>query len=68
MSHQRRAERQHVVDHYEAAGDSFQKLVVAGYRAMADAEPERWHRIDGGRSVDEVAADVWAVVEPHLSR
>jgi thymidylate kinase len=36
--------------------------VVAGFRALAEAEPDRFRVIEGEGSVDEVAARVWETV------
>ncbi len=47
-------------DRMEAAGDSFHQRVVAGYRALAAADPDRWVVVDGTGTVDEVATRVWA--------
>jgi dTMP kinase len=37
-----------------------QALVQQAYERMADAEPERWRRVDARRSAEEVHADVLA--------
>jgi len=65
------------LDRFEAAGDEFHSRVLAGYRAMAAADPDRWivvdtsslddGRIDAGAvgtagSIDDVAAAVLAAV------
>jgi dTMP kinase len=47
-------------DRIEAAGDTFHQRVVAGYRALAAATPDRWVVVDGSGTVDEVAARVWS--------
>lgn len=54
------------LDHYEEAGDVLQQRVVEGYREMAAAEPDRWRVVDGTGTPSDVAARVWAVVEPVL--
>lgn len=54
-------------DRLEAAGHDFHERVRAGYRALATAEPDRVRVIDRA-SVDEVAAEIWAEVEPLLGR
>ena len=51
---------------FEQAGDEFHRAVRDGFLAQALAEPERWVVIDGTGTVDEVAAAVWAAVEPVL--
>ncbi|MEA2901787.1 MAG: dTMP kinase [Actinomycetota bacterium] len=47
-------------DRIEAAGDTFHQRVVAGYQALAAADPDRWVVVDGSGTVDEVAARVWS--------
>lgn len=54
-------------DRLEAAGHDFHERVRAGYLEMAAAEPDRI-KIVLRSSVDEVAAAVWAHVEPLLAR
>lgn len=52
-------ERRGVVpDRIEAAGEEFHIRVFEGFRAVANADPERWEIIDGSRSVDEVALSI----------
>jgi dTMP kinase len=46
------------LDRFEAAGDEFHARVLAGFRTMAAAEPERWITVQAVGSVDRVAADV----------
>ena len=50
----------------ESAGDAFHRRVDAGYRALADADPDRWVVLDGSGAVDEVAALVAAAVDARL--
>ncbi len=50
-------------DRLEAAGDDFHDRVVAGFMALAAAEPERWVVVEGTGSVDEVASRVAAVYD-----
>ena len=47
-------------DRMEAAGDTFHQRVVAGYLALAAADPGRWVVVDGSGTADEVADRVWA--------
>jgi len=54
-------------DRLEAAGRDFHERVRAGYLEMAAAEPDRI-KVVPRSSVDEVAAAVWAHVEPLLAR
>jgi dTMP kinase len=50
-------------DRIEASGDDFHQRVDLGFKALADADPERWAVIDGDGTVDEVAARVWHAIE-----
>lgn len=52
-------------DRLEQAGPAFHERVREGYLAMAAAEPDRIKLVPRG-SIDEVAASVWALVEPLL--
>jgi dTMP kinase len=63
---ERRIERGAEEDHYELAGAELQRRVVGGYRDLAAADPDRWTIVDGTGDVDDVAARVWEVIEPHL--
>jgi len=54
------------LDRIEQAGVDFRSRVIAGYRAMADAEPDRWVVVDGNGTVDEVADRVAAAVAERL--
>ncbi len=47
-------------DRMEAAGDTFHQRVVAGYLALAAADPARWVVVDGSGTVDEVSDRVWS--------
>ena len=53
-------------DRMEEVGDGFHQRVVAGFRALAAADPERWTVVDGTGSVDEVAKRVWATVADRI--
>lgn len=55
-------------DRIEASGDDFHQRVETGFRAMAEAEPQRWTVIDGDGTIDDVAAHVWDAVEAVRSR
>lgn len=54
-------------DRIEQAGSSFHQRVRGGFRALAAAEPDRFVVVDGSPPPDEVAATIWAAVEPHLA-
>lgn len=47
-------------DRLEAEAEEFHVRVAEGYDALARAEPDRWLRVDGVGSVDEVAGRVSA--------
>jgi dTMP kinase len=49
-------------DRFETEGLAFQKRVVAGYEAIAEAEPERVRVIDASGSIDEIHERVMAEV------
>ena len=48
----------HDLDRMEGAGAEFHRRVVAGYRALAAADPARWCVVDGSGTVAEVSARV----------
>jgi dTMP kinase len=50
-------------DRFESEGADLQERVRAAYERLADAEPERWRRIDAARAPEEVHADVLRAVE-----
>jgi dTMP kinase len=50
------------VDRFEREGESLQRAVAAAYEELARRHPERYVRIDGTRSVEEVHQDVLARV------
>jgi len=55
---QRRREDRPTDDRMEAAeGDFYQRVGVA-YARLADAHPERFHRLDGTRSIDALHAEI----------
>ncbi len=49
-------------DRYEALGDDFQQRVVAGFRAIAAAEPRRCEVVSGDGAPESVHAAIWALV------
>ena len=57
------AERAGMLDRFEDEGLPLQRSVAAAYDRLADAQPERWRRVDASRSAEDVHADVRAVVE-----
>lgn len=46
------------LDRFEAAGDEFHARVLAGFRAMAAADPDRWITVQAVGSVDRVAREI----------
>ena len=52
-------------DRLESAGDDFHERVARGYDALASSEPG-WVVVDGGGTVEEVEAAVWAAVSGRL--
>src|SRR3954454_15739609 len=49
-------------DRFEDEGRALQERVRAAYERLAEENPERWRRIDASRPVDEVHAEVLAMV------
>lgn len=54
------------LDRFERQGGPFHERVLAGFREMATAEPQRWVIIDGSRSLDAVATAIRAAVRERL--
>jgi dTMP kinase len=52
------------LDRFEREGESLQRAVAAAYDELARRHPERYVRLDGTRSVEEVHRDVLARVRP----
>jgi len=46
------------LDRFEAAGEEFHARVLAGFRAMAAADPDRWITVQAIGSVDRVADEI----------
>ena len=53
-------------DRLEQQSREFHERVRDGYLRLAIAEPERVKVVDASRSVDEVAGDIWRIVEAAL--
>jgi dTMP kinase len=53
-------------DRFESEGRALQEQVRASYERLAAAEPQRWRRVDAGRSPEAVHADILATVERAL--
>jgi len=56
------------LDRFEAAGDEFHDRVLAGFRTMAAADPQRWTVVDAAADVDTVAARIRAAVGERVGR
>lgn len=54
------------LDRFESTGDGFHDRVRGGFVQQAEADPDRWVRIDGNRPLDEVTADVVSQVRARL--
>ena len=72
LSEARRRERaessQPLRDRFEESGRDFFLRVEKGYQAIAAAEPDRVHLIDGTQEPEVVAARVWQVISGRLPR
>jgi dTMP kinase len=55
--------REDGADRISSAGLELQRRVAAAYDRLAEAEPERFARIDAGRPLDEVVKAALAVIE-----
>ena len=64
---QRNANENTGPDRMEREAASFHQRVCEGYRALAARFPERISRIDGDRTPDAVAADIWTVIDARLT-
>ena len=53
-------------DRLENAGAAFHRAVDEGFAALAEEDPDRWARVDGGGTVAEVEARIRAVVADRL--
>ena len=55
-----------VADRFEGEATNFHYRVSSGFLQQAAANPDAWQVIEGNRSIDDVAAAVWAAVCPLL--
>ncbi|HEY5653954.1 MAG TPA: dTMP kinase [Pontiella sp.] len=53
-------------DRFEREARDFHHRVHDGYHQLAEGEPERFRIINADRSIEEVASDIWAVVNGAL--
>jgi dTMP kinase len=56
----------HELDRFEQEGAAFHGRVAAGFRALADADADRWAVVDGSGTVDQVSDRVGEVVAQRL--
>ena len=56
------------LDRFEAAGDDFHARVIAGFRAMAAADPDRWITVQAIGSVERVAEDIRRALDERQPR
>lgn len=66
-AHRRNQRTQDVETRLDEQSLEFHRKVRAAYHQLAEDEPKRVRLIDGSRSEAEVAADVWAILEPMLA-
>ena len=55
-------------DRMEEADRNFFERVEKGYRAIAQAEPERVKWVDATQSAENVTGEIWSLVEPLLKK
>ena len=46
----------------------FHKRVEAGYRALIEQAPERWHIMDARQDIETLAQQIWETIVPMLER
>lgn len=54
-------------DRFEDEAMAFHDRVRRGFLNQAESNPATWRRIDGGRSIENIAGDVWDAVSPLLA-
>ena len=60
----RNIETQAIETRLDDEARDFHQRALDEYRRIATTEPDRFKLVDGGRPVEVVAEDVWALVEP----
>jgi len=55
-------------DRMEEADRNFFERVEKGYRAIAQAEPERVRWVDATQSAEKVTGEIWSLVDPLLKK
>ena len=64
----RRAKSRHgTEERFEDFGESLQARMRQGFLTLAEEQPHRIHVIDGGRSIDDVAQDIFNLVQSFLA-
>lgn len=63
---QRYADGEDGVDRFEREAREFHHNVRAGYLALADAEPERFCKINAAEAIDAVERQIWQAVDGSL--
>jgi dTMP kinase len=61
-----RREQRDVTDRFERENSAFFRRVQAGYRAIAEREPDRMKVIDAARSLSEVQASIHDVLDYYI--
>jgi dTMP kinase len=64
----RNAETQAIETRLDDETRDFHRRALDEYHRLARVEPDRFQLVDGGRTPEAVAADVWALVELFLHR
>jgi len=55
-------------DRMESSGREFYERVEAGYKHLAEAEPDRWVRVDGMLSIGEIEQSIWRRIQEQPKR
>jgi dTMP kinase len=53
-------------DRFEAEALAFHARVQAAYRAMAQANPDRWHCFNGSEAPEQVEGHVWSAIAARM--
>ncbi|RKY54076.1 MAG: dTMP kinase, partial [Candidatus Neomarinimicrobiota bacterium] len=57
-----------IADRLESENREFKSRVRLGYLALAEKEPDRCKIIDGNRSIEEIHADIIAILQKELEK
>jgi len=55
-------------DRFEIESVDFHKRIREGYRALAEAGPQRWCEINAAFSIEKIAGIIWEKVQPLLPK